>query len=152
MRMMVALAALLGVGCAGAGAGAGQVASAPNRRGSSVCQPRTDKGGGLGCSETIINARTLQVTAEGPVEVTVRNWAFGRAAEKTIELGYYGFVVTYEDSQKTPTVRKRLIFKTRRDIPTTILTVGLLTYDEFIGLPPGTLAYDARLILQTVPR
>src|SRR5262249_25123219 len=127
--------------------------NAPQRVASHACRPRAQNGDGYGCDEMRVNARTYQVIAEHPSETTARQWALLRAAELTLAAGAVGFTITADDSHEADTVRwSSIVGRGKRKTPVPAITIDMLPPDELGHVQPGTLAYDARMLVASNPR
>jgi hypothetical protein len=96
-----------------------------------------------------LNERTVQVTFSAVVASDAQTGALRRAADLAVQMGADGFTIASREDGADAVVRKRFVVgRVRRNIPVTVLTVNLLNRSEFGSAPPGTMVYDARMLLQ----
>jgi hypothetical protein len=106
-------------------------------------------GDGYGYSEMRLNERTIQVTFTAVTTSDAQTGALRRAADLAVQMGADGFTIMSREDGADTIVRKRFVVgRVRRNIPATVLTVNLLNRSEFGSAPPGTMVYDARMLLQ----
>jgi hypothetical protein len=126
-----------------------------------------------GYSEMRINERTFEVQFEGngfTSRQLARRGVLHRAAELTIDSGYFGFWVGDDDStMQVNTYTTPTKCRTKGDLhggtydgttsceggdtkevrkPRASITIIMVTYPEAQNAPPGKVVYDARLLLR----
>lgn len=123
-------------------------------------QPRGYSGG---FSEVRLNERAFRVTFEGnghTSRVAAQQGAMHRAADLTLQFGYFGFWVVGQDNNVSSYIHNdpvscstvgasttcnggdsRLV-----NLPDTTMTINMVTWQEAMRPPPGVVVYDARLI------
>lgn len=122
------------------------------------------KGLGGGYSEIQLNARTFQVHFVGngyTNSTAAEQGAMHRAAELTIDRGFFGFWVSNQGTQVATSAYTPPLNCTTLGTytscnggntqiiqrPDSTLTINMVTWQEAQMPPPGIVVYDARLIL-----
>jgi hypothetical protein len=119
------------------------------RVGRTAYQPSSHNGDGYGYSDVQLNERTFQVTFKATTPTEAREGAMRRAAEVTLGCGADGFLIADGQDQLDPVVRSRFIVgRVKRNVPVTVLTINPLRRSEFSSVSPGSMVYDARMLLQ----
>ena len=117
-----------------------------------------------GYSETQLNERTFEVRFRGNGYTrpsAAERGALHRAAELTVQMGFYGFYVVGQNTDVLTTSRTDPVNCTRIGNSTTCsggdttyvrkpdaaLTISMVRQVEAAQIPPNVIVYDARLIL-----
>jgi len=121
------------------------------RVGRSPYAPRENNGDGYGYAQTQINSRVFEVYFAGVSDADAHDGVLRRSADLTLQTGFDGFFIVASDDRGEERVRSRFVVgRVRRHMPTSILTISMLTRAEFEAAP--SMVYDAHLLAGTQAR
>jgi hypothetical protein len=111
--------------------------------------PRADSRAGYGYSDLQLNQRSFRVEFVSESQIDAQEGAMLRAAEVTLSSGFDGFVISDTADRGEQRIRSRFVVgRVRRNVAVAELTIDTLMRGEFAGVPPGSVVYDARLLMQ----